>query len=123
MDAHRIEIFHVADRDTGIFGIPHHFILDLFPSLHASLDQHLTDRAGLKAATNDLLVLVVVAGDTAAGPSQGISGSNDEGKGHLATERLSLLPVEYSSTGWDWLANLQEQALEKLAVLRLSNRL
>ena len=32
MNAHRIEVFHVADGDAIIGGVPHHLVLDLFPA-------------------------------------------------------------------------------------------
>ena len=45
VDAHRVEVLHVADRDAGADGVSHHLVLDLFPA-HAQrlLDKHLRDR-------------------------------------------------------------------------------
>ena len=50
VDAHRVEVFHVADGDAVIGGVAHDLVLDFFPAAHALLDQHLVDRAGLQPA-------------------------------------------------------------------------
>ena len=32
VDAHRVEVLHVADGDAVVVGVAHHFVLDLFPA-------------------------------------------------------------------------------------------
>ena len=44
VDSNRVEVFHVADGDRRIMAVAHHFILDLFISLDAFFNQHLSDR-------------------------------------------------------------------------------
>ena len=44
VDAHRIQIFHVADGDGGVIFIPHPLVLDFLEALNALLHQHLCDR-------------------------------------------------------------------------------
>ena len=44
VDADRIQVLHVADRDGGIVRVPHHFVLDLLVSPDAFFNQHLMDR-------------------------------------------------------------------------------
>ena len=44
MDAHRVQILHIADGDGGIIGIPHHLIFDFFVALDGLLYQYLTHR-------------------------------------------------------------------------------
>jgi hypothetical protein len=41
---HGVEILHVADRDAGPRGVPHHLVLDLAPSGERPLHQNLADR-------------------------------------------------------------------------------
>ena len=43
--AHRVDIFHVADGDHISCTVPHHLILNLFPSGNAALHQNLTNTA------------------------------------------------------------------------------
>jgi hypothetical protein len=44
VDAHRIEVLHVADGDARVRGVTHHLVLDLLPSPQRPFDQHLVDR-------------------------------------------------------------------------------
>ena len=41
MDAKRVEVLHVADGDTVVVAVAHHFIFYLFPSLERLLYQYL----------------------------------------------------------------------------------
>jgi len=41
MDAQRVEVLHVADRDAVVEAVAHNLILDLFPALEGFLHQHL----------------------------------------------------------------------------------
>ena len=44
MDAHRVQILHIADGDGGIIGIPRHLIFDFFVALDGLLYQYLMHR-------------------------------------------------------------------------------
>ena len=48
-----------------------HLHLELLPAEHALLDQHLGGRRGVEAALDDLVELLAVVGDAAAGAAQG----------------------------------------------------
>ena len=50
--------------------VAHDLELELLPAEHAALDQHLPHRRELEPAAHDLLVLVAVVGDAAAGAAQ-----------------------------------------------------
>ena len=41
MDSHRVDVFHVADRDAIVCFIADHFILNLLPASKVFLDEHL----------------------------------------------------------------------------------
>ena len=41
MDAERVEVLHVADRDTVVVTVAYNLIFNLFPTLQALLDKHL----------------------------------------------------------------------------------
>ena len=50
VDAHRVEVLHVADGDAVVAPVAHHLVLDLLPAAQALLDQHLGHAAGEGAA-------------------------------------------------------------------------
>ena len=41
MDAERVEILHIADRDAVVVAVAHHFIFDFFPAAQGFLHEHL----------------------------------------------------------------------------------
>jgi len=41
MDAERVEVLHVADRDAVVETVAHHLVLYLLPALERLLDQYL----------------------------------------------------------------------------------
>ena len=41
MDAQRVEVLHVADRDAVVETVAHHLVLNLLPAFKAFLNQHL----------------------------------------------------------------------------------
>jgi hypothetical protein len=41
MDAHRVEVLHVADHDAVVEAVAHHFVFELLPADEVFLDQHL----------------------------------------------------------------------------------
>ena len=49
VDAHRIQVFHVADGDAVVGAVAHYLVLDLFPTDQRALDEHLVDGAGLQS--------------------------------------------------------------------------
>ena len=53
VDAHRVEVLHVADGDAVVGAVAHHLVLDLFPAGEDLLDQDLVDGAGGEAAADD----------------------------------------------------------------------
>src|ERR1700730_8427792 len=76
MDAHRIEIFHIAYCDAGVGAVPHHLILHLFPTHQTALEQDLMNRARLQSALHDPLELFFRLGDAATSSPEGIRGSD-----------------------------------------------
>ena len=60
MDAQRVEVFHVADRDAVVVFVAHHFVLDLFPSFERFFDQDLR-RVGEGLGGQRVQFIVVVA--------------------------------------------------------------
>jgi len=69
VDAHRVDVLHVADDDTGVAGVPHHLVLQFDPARDGLRDQHLGvpgEPQPLPHAAHQLLEVVDDAGAAAA---------------------------------------------------------
>mmetsp|Transcript_26885 Transcript_26885/g.61267 ORF Transcript_26885/g.61267 Transcript_26885/m.61267 type:complete len:685 (+) Transcript_26885:1043-3097(+) len=71
VDAHRVEVLHVADRDAVVVGVTDHLVLKLLPTLQALVDNDLwaVHQGGLHQSPQ----LRVVVGKAAAQATQGES--------------------------------------------------
>jgi len=75
MDTQRVEVLHVADRDTVVETVAHHLIFHFFPSLQTLFHQHLRrEREGFFNQYIQFLLIVAEAGAEAA---QSISGTDN----------------------------------------------
>jgi len=72
MNAHRIDVFHVADGDHVSGAVAHYLVLDLLPAGNTPLHQDLSHTGKAQAVFQDLSALLRVLCDTAAGAAQGI---------------------------------------------------
>ena len=70
VDAHRVEVLDRADDDEVVRLVAHDLQLELLPADQALLDQELAGRREVEAALADLLELVAVVGDAAAGAAE-----------------------------------------------------
>ena len=68
--AHRIDVLDRADDHHVVRVVAHHLELVLLPAEHAALDEHLVHRRELEPAPHDLLVLLAVVRDAAAGAAE-----------------------------------------------------
>ena len=75
MHAHRVDIFHVADRNAVSGAIPHYLILDFLPSGDAALHQHLSHTGKPQAVFQDLNQFLLVVGNAAAAAAQSVGGT------------------------------------------------
>ena len=67
MDAQRIEVLHITDRDAVVETIPHHFIFHFFPPLQALFHQHLgREREGFFNQHVQFFLIVAEAGTETA---------------------------------------------------------
>ena len=83
MDAHRVEVFHVTDRDAVVAPVPHHLVFDLFPAPQALLDQHLGHAAG-EGAAERLVEVGLALHDAATLAAQGEAPAQHHGEADLA---------------------------------------
>ena len=74
VNANRIQIFHVADGNGGIIGIPHNFVFDFLIALDALFHQNLVNRGEHQSVFHDFPEFFLRVGETAAGAPQGKGG-------------------------------------------------
>ncbi len=77
VDAQRVEVFHVADRDTVVVTVAHHLVLDLFPTTQRLLDQHLRRERERFLCQRIQFFLVVT--ETGTESAQGVRCTDDDG--------------------------------------------
>ena len=70
MDADRIDVFHVTDRDRRVVGIPHDFVFDLLIAPNGFLDQCLVYGRKDQGIFQDMLALFRAVGKSAAGAAK-----------------------------------------------------
>ena len=122
MDAHRIEIFHVADDDAGIIGITHYFVFDFFPPFDAALDEHLVDRAGGDSVCRYFPETRFAVGDSSASAAERVRGTDDDRIADGGCELDGLLHGFNSRAFRHGLPDSLHQLLEQLAVFSVLNR-
>ena len=83
MDAHGIDIFHVADGYAVVRRIAPYLVLKLFPALQVALDKDLVYGAGSDTAGGDGSKLVSGVGNATTGAAKGVGGAYYEGKSEL----------------------------------------
>ena len=75
MNTDRIDIFHVADRDSSVIAVAHDFILDFLISLNTFLNEYLVNRRQLQGIFQKGKKSFFVLCKTASGASQGKCGA------------------------------------------------
>ena len=80
VDAHWVDVLDGAHDDAVVGAVAHDLHLVLLPAEHAFLNENLVRRAGVEAAGDDLLELLAVVGDAAAGAGQGEARADDGGQ-------------------------------------------
>ena len=119
VNAHGIQVFHVADGDGGVVSIAHHLILDLFVALDALLDQDLADRGEREGVLHDGKKFLLVVRKAAARPAERESGPKDDRISDVARRFKAFFHGTGDLRGQHRLSQPQAQLLEQLAVLRL----
>ena len=122
VDAHRVDVFHVADGDARIAAVAHDLVLDLLPAEERSLDEDLADRRRGDAARDALAQRDFVMGHAPARATERERGTDDERVTDLAGERDRVVDRRDRPRLRDRLADRKEKLLERLAVLGVLDR-
>ncbi len=120
--AHRVEVLDRADDDAVVRRVADHLHLELLPAEHRFLDQHLVRRRQLEAALDDLLELLAVVGDAAAGAAEGEARADDGREADVGLDRQRLLVAARDLGLRAVEADLRHRLLEQLAVLGHADR-
>src|SRR5213078_578815 len=83
VDAHGVDVLHVAYRDAVVAGVAHHLVLDLLPALETLLDQYLGDAAG-ESAPQGRFDLRLEPHDAAALPAERVAAAQHDRQPDLA---------------------------------------
>ena len=116
MDAERIKVLHVADRDAVVGTVPHHLVLNLLPTLQILLHKHL--RRGGEGLVEQGVELLLVVGETGAKPTKGEGRAHHQGEADLLGGGLSLFDVGAGEAAGALDADALELLFEKVTVLR-----
>ena len=123
VDAHWVDVLHVADGDAVVRAVPHHLVLDLFPAEQRALKKHLTDRRSGEAAARHVLQLVEGVRDAAAGAPERIGGTHNGRQADALGHRARLIEVGHDLALGHRFADAEKQVAEELAVLGRADRL
>ena len=113
MNSHRIDILDRAYDDAVVRAVADHLHFVLFPAEDRFLDQHLFRRRSPEPAANDVLELLGIIGDPAAGPAQRKGWPDDGGKSYCP-ERIDRFGERTDKTAFrrcqpDFVHRLPEQ--------------
>ena len=119
MDAHGIQVFHVADGYGRVVAVTHDLIFDLFEALDAFFDQHLPDRGQLQRVFHQRHEALGIVGKAAAGAAQGEGGPEHNGIADPLRGRQTFADGGRGLRGQGGFAQRFAKLLELLPVLRL----
>ena len=119
MNAHGVQVFHVADGDGGVIGIPHDLILDFLVALDALLHQHLVDRGEHQGIFHDFPEFFRIVGKAAAGAAQSKGRAQNHGIADFLGSLQAFVHGAGNLRGEHRLAKTLTQLLEQLPILRL----
>ena len=118
VDAHRIDVFHAADRDGVIGGVAHNFKLDLLVPLDALFHQDLMDGRKRKAVCRDLAEFRFIVCKAAARATKGERRTKHDGVPDALCRGGSRFHVVSDLGGDDGLADAFAHLFKELAVFR-----
>ena len=121
VDAERVEILHVTDRDAVVVAVAHDFVFDLFPAAQRLLDEDLRGEGeGLAGHRLQFVFVLAEAGTEAA---QRVGGAQDDRIADLARGGAGLFDVGRGVRLDRLDADLVQPLHEEFAVFRVDDGL
>src|SRR5437879_5745692 len=121
MDAHRVEVLHIANGHAIVKAVSNDFIFDFFPSCQILLDQDLW--AVIQRPAGSFLQTIVIGAESRPQPSEGICGAQHDGITNLVRCPNRILHGCYRNTLRHPNADFSEFTDEEISILCLTNRL
>ena len=121
MDAERVEVLHVADRDAVVVCVTDYLVFDLLPPLEAFLDEDLGREGEGFLSETDKLVFVVAESRSQA--SEGESGAQDHRVSQFFSRRFCSFDALASFALDGLYADLVESFYEEFTVFRIDDGL
>ena len=121
VDAHRVEVLHVADGDAVVAPVAHDLVLDLLPAAQALLDQHLGHAAGEGAARAPASRSASRLDDAAALAAQREAPAQHHREADLAGRGPRLVGGAAGAAARGGYADLRQPLDEELAVLGVAD--
>ncbi len=118
VDAHRVHVFHVADHDCVVVGIPHDFVLDFLVPRNGALDQTLVHRGDFQPGFRDPPQFFLIVRKTATGAAQRVGRTHHHRIAQVCTEVHRFLHRVHDHALGHRLADFLHQVPEQLPVLR-----
>ena len=122
VDAHGVEVLHVADGNGGVVGVPHDLVFDFLEALDALLHQNLMDGRQHQSVFHDLPEFVLVIGKSAAGAAQSKGRAKHHGIADGFRRGKTFLHGIGDLRRKHRLAKALAKLLEQFPILRLLNR-
>ena len=117
MNAHRVQIFHVADGNGRIVGVAHNLVFDLFVALDALFNQYLMHRGQFECVFQHRAAVIFVLREAAACAAQCECRSQHDRVADLLRDPQSVLDRVRDVGGKDRLTERFAELLEQLAIL------
>ena len=122
VDAHWVEVLHVADGNGGVVGVPHDLVFDFLEALDALLHQNLMDGRQHQSVFHDLPEFFLVIGKSAAGTAQSKGRAKHHGIADGFRRGKTFLHGIGDLRRKHRLAKTLAKLLEQFPILRLLNR-
>ncbi|MNV06527.1 hypothetical protein D3C71_969090 [compost metagenome] len=119
VDAHRVDVLDRADDDAVVRRVADDLHLVFLPAQHRLFDQDLGGRRQVETALHDLVELLDVVGDAAAGAGQGEAGADDGGQADEGQGVVGFFNVVDGARAGAFQTQLVHGVAELLTVLGL----
>ena len=121
MDSEGVEVLHVADRDTVVETVAHHFVFHFLPALERLFNKHL--RRERECFLHECFEFRVIVTEAAAEAAEGVSSTHNHGIAERAGHTQRFLDRIHSLAADSLYVNLIELFNKQLAVFRIHDGL
>ena len=121
MNAHRIDVFHIADSNAVARTVPHDLILNFLPPCDTALHKYLPHTGKPQAVFQDFLQFRLIIGNASAGAAQRIGRTQHHGITDGIGERYPVFYRLHHLGGGTGFSDTLHQILEFLPPFRIAD--